>query len=980
MANENGTYILTEEEKDILVEREAFDQGTKVAQIFSGIFFSGVAAWLTVSNGTKLAFVQRAALEKRLTVCCFLNTYVAFFSAFFNFFQLTAVDDAVLPTAGNFTLDLARPIEWVMTCPLMQLSLVLMGGAKLPEYRRYLMPSFSATILFLGTVGAFFGGDLVAIKIVAFTIAQLLFFAMVYFNRMQVMEYSSGEEGLLQGDSEFRKATLLLIATWSPFPIWYILSPEGLGLIDNVLIVQLGWAFLNIVAKFSFIFYIQRIKDMYCNRLKTKRELQPGKVGFASSGGGRHGSCSPPGDVEFANAIAPGYMTAQELEQAEAEKKKAQLSAVVVETMTFLGMAQHTDRFLKLLERANMHSIYEVEALTKETSATLQLPWELVSALQRRLRVWKLEMVDDAEVGLDKGEEYYIKKGLDMPPMDAMDMQQPGMVPYMQGMMPMAYQNEEQNAKLAEIEDLLRRKLKNEETELTESRSRGELLDKSVDGMLAKVHRAMEDMERRILSRIDGRPGSGSLDVAGKDVAAQRSEVRSFEMRITAKLDDMQTMTEQQRREEMHNLETRITSVVQQQMAHLSTKVDLCCQKVEACSQKADTCSQKIESGCAEQAVRLVEASARIADKIDESSRASHGGAEALKLKIDGGFSQLGGHCHAILEKVDATQGLTRAGTDVLSQKADALHASQAKGFVASEEALRQRLTDLEASMLCREEEHEAAEKRRFEEVMRASSLRRVEELAAQLQKATDRTDQTLTTLSTSVASEVQAAANRLAQKTEGAQGAIARQLSDTDASTMRRLDEIAMQVASQVVARIDAADAATQRRAESSAQAMIQNSQALETAVRTGFETLGSSVQVGTDKAFGKTAVAIEALEKGITKRLEESMAKCASDAAQSGAMLADRRAEKAIEALGSGHRSDLHEATSNILEGINDVSSAQARKAGEREERNLRKVEELLDLSVSRTLQKTEDVGADVKKELHGFAKRLNSKIAFM
>lgn len=45
----------------------------------------------------------------------------------------------------------------------------------------------------------------------------------------------------------------------------------------------MGWAFLNIVSKFTFIFYIQRIKDNYCNRLKVKREF----VGIQSGGKGR---------------------------------------------------------------------------------------------------------------------------------------------------------------------------------------------------------------------------------------------------------------------------------------------------------------------------------------------------------------------------------------------------------------------------------------------------------------------------------------------------------------------------------------------------------------------------------------------------------------------------------------------------------------------------------------------------------------------
>jgi len=717
---------------------------------------------------------------------------------------------------------------------------------------------------------------------------------------------------------------------------------------------------------------------MYCNRLKTKRELMPGKSGFGSSAQGRHGATSPPGDVEFAGSIAPGYISAQELEQQEAEKKKSQLSAVVVETMTFLGMAQHTDRFLKLLERANMNSIYEVEVLTKETSASLQLPWELVSALQRRLRVWKLEMVDDAEVGLDKGEEYYIKKGLDMPPMD-MD---PGMQ-YMPGMMPMPYQNEDQNSKLAEIEELLRQKLKSEETLLTESRSRGDLMDKNVDGMLGRVQTAIESMERRIVSRIDGRPSSGSFDGSNKEAATQRSEVRAFETRITAKLDELHTVAEQQRRHEMHTLETRITSIVQQQMAHLSTKVDVCCQKIESCGQRVDACSQKIDSTGAEQALKLGEASGRISDKIDESGRMSHTGLEALKLKIDGTLSQISGHCQSLLEKVETGNNLTRTGTDSLSLKADALQSSVAKGFTASEESWRQRLGDLEASMASREDEHENNEKRRFDELLRSSSLRRVEELAAQLQKVGERTDQAVAALGTSLASEVQAAANRVSQKAEGVQGAVLRQLADSDASTSRRLDDTTAQVqqaASQIVARIDSVDSATQRRSEASAEAMSQSSHALESAVRSGFESLGSNVQVGTEKAFGKTAAAIEALEKGLAKRLDESIAKCASDAAAASAVNVDRRAEKAIEALEVGHRTELNAAANSILEGISDISSVQARKASERDDRNLRKFEELLEMSASRSVQKTEDVGMEMKKELHGFAKRLNSKIPFM
>merc|ERR1740115_633387 len=109
-------------------------------------------------------------------------------------------------------------------------------------------------------------------KLVFYGIGILFAAVMWFHNFKQIKEHSNGEETMLSGDSEFRKASVLLIATWFPFPIWFIISPEGLGLLDNVLIIQVGWAFLNIVSKFTFIFYIQRIKDNYCNRLKVKRE------------------------------------------------------------------------------------------------------------------------------------------------------------------------------------------------------------------------------------------------------------------------------------------------------------------------------------------------------------------------------------------------------------------------------------------------------------------------------------------------------------------------------------------------------------------------------------------------------------------------------------------------------------------------------------------------------------------------------------
>eukprot|EP00931_Biecheleriopsis_adriatica_P063533 TRINITY_DN38494_c0_g1_i1.p1 TRINITY_DN38494_c0_g1~~TRINITY_DN38494_c0_g1_i1.p1 ORF type:complete len:781 (+),score=173.08 TRINITY_DN38494_c0_g1_i1:72-2414(+) len=364
-------------------EPDTLQEATLVAQIFSGVFFAGLTMWLSFANGTRLSFIQQASLEKRLTVCCMMTTYVAAFSAFFNFFQLTEVDDIMLPRATQFTLDLARPIEWICTCPIMQLVLVLLGGSRIPEYRRVLMPGLSAAILVIGFSSTLIGG---VWQYVMYTLAFLIFGAMSFINRHQIMENSQGQESLAAGDSEFRKATVLVMATWFPFPIWFFLSPEGLGLLDSVLVIQVGWAFLNIVSKFTFIFYIQRIKDNYCNRLKVKREIYGAQAQDRALNNGKMESITP---TEQHN------------------KAKGELGAVVVETMSFLGMAQHTDRFMRLLHKADIRSLDQIEHFTKEKCDQLNLPHDLVSALQKRFKVWKLEMTDNAELELEKGELHY---------------------------------------------------------------------------------------------------------------------------------------------------------------------------------------------------------------------------------------------------------------------------------------------------------------------------------------------------------------------------------------------------------------------------------------------------------------------------------------------------------------------------------------------------------------------------------------------
>lgn len=362
--------LLEEAGHRLLNDDQGLELGSKIAQIFSGVMFSVLVMYLTFSNSTRLSYIQRASLEKRLNVCCTINCMVAAISAALNFFQITEVDNWMLPGTRDMVVDVARPLEWILTCPMMQLCLVLMGGSRIPEYRRVLMPSLAAIVLVFGTATLFLDEPF---TYVFFVCGALVHSCAMFLNRKQILEHSNGTEGLLVGDSEFRKATLILMGTWFPFPIWYFLSPEGLGLIDNILLVQMGWAFLNIAAKFSSIFYIQRVKDNYKNHLKVKRAMQ---------------ECR--GEDESA-----GF------------KKNGELKSCVVETMTFLGMAENCDRFMNLLQQAQVTTFAQIERLTRDDCMRLQLPFDLVCALQKRQKVWRMEMVDGAEQDLEDGERHY---------------------------------------------------------------------------------------------------------------------------------------------------------------------------------------------------------------------------------------------------------------------------------------------------------------------------------------------------------------------------------------------------------------------------------------------------------------------------------------------------------------------------------------------------------------------------------------------
>eukprot|EP00929_Paragymnodinium_shiwhaense_P059334 TRINITY_DN29719_c0_g1_i1.p1 TRINITY_DN29719_c0_g1~~TRINITY_DN29719_c0_g1_i1.p1 ORF type:complete len:950 (-),score=239.80 TRINITY_DN29719_c0_g1_i1:452-3301(-) len=371
-----------------------FSSPSELAQIFSGIAFIGLSMWLIFGNTGKIAMAQKASLEQRLQISTTINTAVCLFSGFFNILQLTKIDDFALPRDSTFVLDLSRPVEWILTCPIMQLSLVLLGGSRIPSYRRYMMPLMSVSVLLCGTASMFTEGPL---RFAWYGFGLLIALIMFYHNALQIRENSEGTECLTSGSSDFRKLSIMVIGTWFPFPLWFFCSPEGFGLVADTLTIHMGWVVLNIISKFSFIIYMQRVKTSYVSKLEATRELydaeQQEKIDdlYLKGPPKRVDPLKRSDLISASGASTPRPPGGRRRSAFEQDKD---LRLLIEESMASLCMRDHASRLQTLLLASGIDRVSKLEALTEEECMDMQLPWNLVSAAIQRLHKERLEKSD----------------------------------------------------------------------------------------------------------------------------------------------------------------------------------------------------------------------------------------------------------------------------------------------------------------------------------------------------------------------------------------------------------------------------------------------------------------------------------------------------------------------------------------------------------------------------------------------------------
>merc|ERR1719247_1289285 len=299
--------------------------------------------------------VKRSSLKMRLDYCVTINLYICFFSCLFNVIQLAEWDDVEIPSV-NSTLDLARPIEWILTCPLMQICLVVLGGERVRESRAVSAPLTSAIILCWGTASALASWQVM--KLLCYLMGAGFFLLLCSLMNETIRESTNGLESLCSGTSSVRSLTLLVVMTWVPFPIWYALSPEGFNIIKNAPLMRIAVAFLNVISKGTFTLFLMRLRSNEKLTISLKAEgtivaSTEDKLGRDSYGG-----------------------------------------RLVAETLRAIGRMEETETILKLLDAHMITSLGDILVLTPEYCEQIGLPWTFVYAFKEQYRRSQVQNAD----------------------------------------------------------------------------------------------------------------------------------------------------------------------------------------------------------------------------------------------------------------------------------------------------------------------------------------------------------------------------------------------------------------------------------------------------------------------------------------------------------------------------------------------------------------------------------------------------------
>jgi bacteriorhodopsin len=357
------------------VEQQIMIEASNVSVLFSAIFFFFLGC-LIVSQHIQadMHLLQRAIMKKRLEYSMFVCLYICFFSCLFNCIQYAPQDDHVMEhvrSRDTAVLDIGRPIEWILTCPLMQVILPILGGERVPDWRRTTMPLNSVVVLIFGLLASL--QTHLPFKLAFYFCGISCFGVLCHQMNRVIVESTCGAENLLWGRSIIRQLVVIVVLTWIPFPIWYALSPEGFNVISNSAAMKISVAFLNVLSKGLFIFYLMRVRA----DLETKESvLAEIKVTEDNTGGKKENAYNVDG------------------EEIEKTKMSAPLAVVIHDVLRAMGREADLEPLKNLLENNMITSKEDLMVLTPEYCESVSIPYGFVTACKQRIKQQRVQNAD----------------------------------------------------------------------------------------------------------------------------------------------------------------------------------------------------------------------------------------------------------------------------------------------------------------------------------------------------------------------------------------------------------------------------------------------------------------------------------------------------------------------------------------------------------------------------------------------------------
>jgi len=256
--------------------------------ICSSMFF--ILCGYCMCNYVKVGELRMQAQETRFSACLAISMFICITSCLVGVIQITDLDDFMIEVDGVQTkkFDGAKYLEWALTCPLMQTQLVIFAGPKAVKIGSYNTAMYTCGTVLMGFIASVISNDKEIWKCVFFAMGTACFLVMARTLDQLLREATDHTACFFWGTHPLRHLFVFLVITWTPFPILWLMSPEGFqaakgelqgeGVDANFIIT-----FANVVAKVLFVIGMQlaKVQLRAVNTAETstlgKYATEPGK-------------------------------------------------------------------------------------------------------------------------------------------------------------------------------------------------------------------------------------------------------------------------------------------------------------------------------------------------------------------------------------------------------------------------------------------------------------------------------------------------------------------------------------------------------------------------------------------------------------------------------------------------------------------------------------------------------------------------------